>query len=264
MAGLPTGAYANAEAIYKGLLGLGLSTNAAAGVAGNIYQETHGEWQDVHGLIQQLSMPGAPPSLAAAIKDVGSYIAANGSISAINKNASTPAAAALYFSNVYERAGSGAENQNRVAAAEWIAQAAKSGNWGTSAGTSAPSGSGGSSSSGNITNAGGSIVAVETKSDSESSGIWGDIASGISTVGGLITDPVQATVGVAEGISGFTQDVSHFLKMVDWFFEPSSWVRILAGGIGVFLLVIASLMLYKAAGGSPPKMPSVMPIPVPV
>jgi hypothetical protein len=34
-----TGAdYPNAEVIYKGLLAMGLSTNAAAGVAGNIYQ----------------------------------------------------------------------------------------------------------------------------------------------------------------------------------------------------------------------------------
>jgi Bacteriophage peptidoglycan hydrolase len=132
-------------------------------------------------------------------------------------------------------------------------------------------GSVGASGNGNITNTGGSLVGVETKSNTESSGIWGDIASGITTVGGVITDPVQATVGVAEGISGFTQDVSHFLKMVDWFFEPSSWVRILAGVAGFVLICIAAGMLYKSAGGtfslsntpaSSGSMPKVIPIPV--
>jgi hypothetical protein len=262
--GLPTGAYANAEAIYKGLLGLGLSTDAAAGVAGNIYQETHGEWQDVHGLIQQLSMPGAPPSLAAAIKDVGSYIAANGSISAINRNASSPAAAALYFSNVYERAGSGAENQNRVDAAEWVAQSAKSGNWGTSAGTPGGTPSGG----GTPSAPGGQIVSQHSTKSGESTSIWGDIWDGLKTIGGDVTQPAAGIVGVAEGIGGFAQDFSRLLKMIDWFFEPSSWVRIIAGIVGVTLLGLAAVMLWKAAGGKSGGgkpgggMPMIVPVPV--
>lgn len=245
MASLPTGSFSNAEAIYKGLLGLGLSTDAAAGVAGNIYQETHGDWHDVGGLIEQEGL-GAPKTFAAALKDIASYIKANGSVGAINKAATSPAAAAMYFSSQYERPGA-PDNANRVAAAEWVAAAAKSGHWGTSAGTTNT----GASTSGNIVNQGGTLVASEDKDPkSESGSIWGELFSGISNIGGAITDPVQATLGIAEGIGGFAKDVTHFLKMVDWFFEPSSWVRMLSGAVGIILLLVAAGFLFKAAGGS--------------
>lgn len=131
-------------------------------------------------------------------------------------------------------------------------------------------GGGGSSGNGNIINTGGTLVATEDSSPkTESGSIWGELFSGISNIGGAITDPVQATLGVAEGIGGFAKDVTHFLKMIDWFFEPSSWVRILSGAFGVILVIIAAVMLYRAAGGSlsigggsSGSMPTVMPIPV--
>jgi len=148
MASLPTGAFENAEAIYKGLLAMGLSTNAAAGVAGNIYQESHGNPSSPSGaggglFGETLANGGSTGggSLTQQLAALKSYIAANGSIGAINANASTPQAAADYFSNNYERPGI-PDLSNREQAAEWVAAAAQSGNWGTSAGT--PDSGGGS------------------------------------------------------------------------------------------------------------------------
>jgi hypothetical protein len=132
---------------------MGLSTDAAAGVAGNIYQESHGNPASPSGAggglfgeeIQNGGTTGGG-TLAEQLAALKSYIAANGSIGAINANASSPTAAADYFSNNYERPGI-PDLSNREAAAQWVAQAASSGNWGTSAGTapsSSPSGGSGS------------------------------------------------------------------------------------------------------------------------
>jgi len=151
MASLPTGPFENAEAIYKGLLAMGLSTNAAAGVAGNIYQESHGNPASPSGagggLFGETTANGGSTtggSLTSQLAALKAYIGKFGSIGDINANASTPAAAATYFSDKYERPGI-PDIQNRIAAAEWVAAAAQSGNWGTSAGTpdsGSPSGGG--------------------------------------------------------------------------------------------------------------------------
>jgi hypothetical protein len=75
------------------------------------------------------------------------YIAANGSIADVNAHASTPEAAAVYFMQRYEKPNVALENEaNRVAAADYVAAAAKSGNWGTSAGTNGSPSSGGAGS----------------------------------------------------------------------------------------------------------------------
>jgi hypothetical protein len=135
MASLPTGPFLNAEAIYKGLLAMGLTPNAAAGVAGNIYQESHGNPGSASGagggLFGETTANGGTVnggSLAEQLSALTKYIAANGSIADINAHASTPQAAADYFSSKYERPGSPALS-NREAAAEWTATAAQTGNW---------------------------------------------------------------------------------------------------------------------------------------
>jgi hypothetical protein len=127
----------------------------------------------------------------------------------------------------------------------------------TSGGTSTPSAPGGQ------------IVSQHSTKSGESTSIWGDIWDGLKTIGGDVTAPASAIVGVAEGIGGFAQDFSRLLKMIDWLFEPSSWVRIVAGIVGVTLLGLAAVMLWKAAGGSAPKpkgggggMPMIVPVPV--
>src|ERR1700722_19744995 len=145
---LPTGPFENAEAIYKGLLAMGLSTDAAAGVAGNIYQESHGNPSIGSGAggglfgeeIQNGGTTGGG-TLTEQLSALKSYIQKNGSISAINQNASSPTAAADYFMNQYERPNAALANQSaREAAANWVAASAKSGNWGSSAGTDSGSG----------------------------------------------------------------------------------------------------------------------------
>jgi hypothetical protein len=58
------------------------------------------------------------------------YIRANGSVKDINAHASSPQAAALYFSQKYERPNTAlANNARRIASAEAVALAAKSGKW---------------------------------------------------------------------------------------------------------------------------------------
>lgn len=129
----------NAEAIYTFLRSHGLSANAAAGILGNIYQESGGNpgagvWPSNWGLIQWTPgsnyFSGPTTSLQTQLNAILSYINANGSIANINANASTPQAAALYFSNVYERPNAAlANNATREASAEAVAQAAASGKW---------------------------------------------------------------------------------------------------------------------------------------
>jgi hypothetical protein len=147
MASLPTGAFLNAQAIYRGLLAMGLTPNAAAGVAGNIYQESHGNPGSASsaggGLFGETVANGGSTtggSLSEQLTALAKYIAANGSIADINAHASTPKAAADYFSSKYERPGIPAIS-NREAAAEWVAAAAQSGNWGSGV-TASPGGGG--------------------------------------------------------------------------------------------------------------------------
>jgi len=222
---LPTGAFENAEAIYKALLTMGLNANAAAGVAGNIYQESHGNpsigSSAGGGLFGETIANGGSAgggSLTQQLSALKSYIEANGSIADINAHASSPAAAAAYFSNQYERPGIPALS-NREDAAEWVAQAASTGNWG--AGITPQGGGGGGT------------------------GILGDIWAG-------------------SGIPQFMQDIDTFVKALMWLAQPSSWVRIGAFIAGVALLLFAVHALIAVGEGDNimPSLPNVVPVPV--
>ncbi len=127
----------NAKAIYSFLVGQGFSPNAAAGIVGNIEQESGGNPQEQGGgLIQILGQSGG--TLAEQLQATMKYIEANGSVQDINLNSPTPQAAALYFSTKYERPlASAANNPNREQSATDVATAAKSGNWPQSAGITA-------------------------------------------------------------------------------------------------------------------------------
>jgi hypothetical protein len=222
-----TGAdYPNAEVIYKGLLAMGLSTNAAAGVAGNIYQESGGNPSAPSGAggglfgeeIQNGGSAGGG-TMTEQLAALAKYIAANGSIADVNAHASTPEAAAVYFMQRYEKPNVALENEaNRVAAADYVAAAAKSGNWGTSAGTNGSPSSGGAGS-------------------------------------GLLSIP--------QDIIGFFDDID---KVVKYVAAPTSWIRIIAFLGGVILLGAAIYALIAAAeGGSPMdniQMPNIVPVPV--
>lgn len=220
-----TGAdYPNAEVIYKGLLAMGLSTNAAAGVAGNIYQESGGNPSAPSGagggLFGETIANGGAASggtMAEQLAALAKYIAANGSIADVNAHASTPEAAAIYFMQRYERPNVALENQaNRVAAADYVASAAKSGNWGTSSGNNnAPGGGGGS----------------------------------------------DSLLSIPQDITSFFDDIDTTIKFV---LNPASWVRIVAFLAGAALLCIAVYSLIAAAEGGSPMgdMPKIVPVPI--
>lgn len=123
----------NAQAMYQFFVQHGLSPNAAAGIIGNIAQESGGNPESVgsggNGLI------GWTPPLAGAVTGnpqrdlqfqlnaVMDYIKQNGSVADINANASSPSAAAAYFMNKYERPYAPTENaDHRESAANAVAQ----------------------------------------------------------------------------------------------------------------------------------------------
>lgn len=141
---------ANAQTIYEYLTGHGLNDNAAAGVLGNIEQEsggdpTAGSKSAGYGLIQwtgQANEASIPPTVSGQLPLIIDYIDANGGINLLNANSSTPSQAALFFSNQYERpAAWAANNQNREASAQQVAAAAQSGNWKSSSSSDSTSAS---------------------------------------------------------------------------------------------------------------------------
>ena len=225
MASLPTGPFLNAQAIYRGLLAMGLNANAAAGVAGNIYQESHGNPQSPSpaggGLFgETIANKGSATggSLSEQLSALAQYIKANGSVADINAHASTPKEAADYFSSKYERPGIPALS-NREAAAEWTAAAAQSGNWGAGV-TTAPAGVGG----------GGS--------------------------GGLLSIPTQ--------ITGFFSQANSFVTALMWIVQPGSWLRIGAfvAGVALLLLAIHAFLAVGEGDSILPKAPTIVPVPV--
>jgi hypothetical protein len=121
----------NAEAIWTFLIKQGFSSNAAAGILGNIEQESGGNPEEQGGgLIQILGQAGG--SLAEQLTATMNYILANGSVSDINAHASSASAAALYFSDQYERPDAAlANNTNREDSANEVLAASQSGNWAT-------------------------------------------------------------------------------------------------------------------------------------
>lgn len=224
MASLPTGPFDNAEAIYKGLLAMGLTPNAAAGVAGNIYQESHGNPSSASGagggLFGETVANGGSTtggSLSEQLSALSKYIATNGSVADINAHASSPQAAAAYFSDKYERPGIPALS-NREAAAEWVAGAAQSGNWGA--------------------------------------GVTTDAGAGLGTSGGLLGIPTE--------ITQFFSDANTFVTAISWLVQPSSWVRIGAflAGVALLLLAVHAFLAVGEGGSLLPKAPSIVPIPV--
>jgi Phage tail lysozyme len=124
----------NAQAIWAFLLSQGFTPNAAAGILGNIEQESGGNPNEPGGgLIQILGQAGG--SLTEQFTAMMNYIKANGSVADINAHASTAQDAALYFSTTYERPNAAlANNANREQSAADVLAASRSGNWSTSVG----------------------------------------------------------------------------------------------------------------------------------
>jgi hypothetical protein len=142
----------NAELVWDYLITHGLTVNAVAGILGNIEQEsggspTAGEWPGSdeigYGLIQWTPptryFPASPPSLDEQLPAIIKYINGNGGIANVNANAPNPSAAALYFSEKYERPlASEANNPNRMQSAVDVYNAAQAGHWTGTAGAPPP------------------------------------------------------------------------------------------------------------------------------
>jgi hypothetical protein len=229
--GLPTGPFLNAEAIYKGLLSMGLSTDAAAGVAGNIYQESHGNpgigSSAGGGLFgETIANAGSSSggSLTEQLSALKNYIAKNGSVAEINAHASSPTEAAQYFMQQYERPNAAAANESaRVDAANWVADSAKSGNWGSSSGTDTPD------------------TAAPASGDSS---------------GGLLSIPYD--------ITNFFTQADTVVKSLMWLTKPGNWVRIIAffGALAILFFAVHAMLAVGQGDGAPllPKVPMVVPV----
>jgi hypothetical protein len=247
MAGIPQ----NAKVIYTFLTGAGFSPNAAAGILGNMEQESGGDPNagsnpPGKGLIQELGDPGG--SLTTDLHRVLAYVRANGSIADINKHATSPSSAALYFSTKYERPNpAAANNQNRIASAELVAKAAETGKWPKGSAQDASGGSNPALGLGAGISAG--LNAVPG---------FGWLSPGISTVTG-----VGQTIGdIATGIGAIGNDLATMMHFVAALFRPSLWLRVGAFVVGLLALAAGAFFIGKAMGISGPKMPNVVPIPV--
>jgi hypothetical protein len=251
MAGIPE----NAKPIYAFLRSVGFSLNAAAGILGNIEQESGGNpAESGGGLIQILQgNPGytSSTSLKAQLQGVMTYIRANGSVADINAHAQSPESAALYFSNKYERPGI-PDNTNRTASAVLVAKAARSGNWTTTSTLTSAQG-------------GGSNPAL---------GLSGGISAGIEDVPGFGAIPgIQGiatlagagqTLGdIATGLMAIGQDLSTMFHFIVTLWRPSLWLRIGAFFIGVLALLAGAFFVGKSVGIKGPDM-SKIPLIIPV
>lgn len=214
----------NAEAIWHYLIGQGFSSNAAAGILGNMEQESGGNPRAGSnppgaGLIQILGDPGG--TLEQELGRTMDYIRRNGSVSDINTHASSPSAAALYFSTAYERPDpAAANNPNRMQSANDVAAAARSGKWPQSGG----GGQGGGGSIG-IPGLPGISIPIDT-------------ASGLGGLG-----------GIAASLTGIGSSLNSLLQGVNWLFVPSHWVRIFAGVGGLIFTGAGAAGLFMAASG---------------
>lgn len=144
----------NAQQIYQYLTGQGYSGTAAAGILGNIEQESTGNPESVGtggaGLIgwtppsaafpDQPIVTGSPKNdLSAQLTDLWAWNQRNAAGPSFLNKATSPANAALLYMNQAERPAVATENlANRQASAIAVANAAKTGNW--KAGTPSPTG----------------------------------------------------------------------------------------------------------------------------
>jgi hypothetical protein len=132
----PDGLPANYQRIYSFLRANGATAMAASGILGNIGQESKGNPESTDGagnggLIGWTPEPasyqtGDPAAdLQAQLQGLLTYIATYGSMSAINAASDSPADAADFFMNNYERpdpAAANAPNREQVAAQVYQAE----------------------------------------------------------------------------------------------------------------------------------------------
>lgn len=238
MAGIPS----NARQIWDYLVGQGLSSNAAAGILGNIEQESGGDPQagslsGGYGEIQWT--PGyayfsGPVPLSAQLPAIMSYINANGSVADINAHAGSPGEAALYFSQKYERPNpAAANNANRQQSAELVYQAAQSG-W--PQGSTATPVDYTTNSATNSTPTGSAQLAswynpydwMKSLEEKSNPGNWFGFKS--------LLNPVTE---VGKGMSGILSDMNTVVALIAALFKPALWLRVGSFFAGLVAFVLA-------------------------
>jgi hypothetical protein len=231
---------ANAKTIWDYLISHGLSQNAAAGILGNIEQESGGNpaagnWPENYGLIQWTPASqyfSSPPSLSQQLAAIISYIKANGSIADINAHASTPQAAAAYFSSRYERPDPAAANlPNREQSAADVLAAARSGRW--------PSSSGSSSSGGGGFGFFNWLDAIWRGSLYPASVLQNPFSTGFSGFVGLPT----AVTGIAETLTELSATATNLVNAALWVTRPMHILRVFAGIAGTVLAILGFYLL---------------------
>lgn len=257
----------NAQTIYAFLTQHGANANAAAGILGNIAQESGGSpsagvWPYNYGLIQWTPASNyfsSPPSLAQQLHGIIAYIERNGGMGAINQNASSPASAALYFSQKYERPNPQlANNENRQHVANLVAEAQKNGTL-----SAAPNSDPVSSSTGDVTtpSSGGSPAtsgygSVYDSIYAQSASLLGDpttdpadtTSSGSGAVNaGDVTasfNPVSGVKDVAKALSS----LGTFFEKILWIFNPTNAVKFALYVFGGVAVVGGLAMITFGAG----------------
>lgn len=238
---------ANAKAIYTFLVSHGLNANAAAGITGNIEQESGGNpgagvWPNNWGLIQWTPanhyFSGPTTNLQTQLNAILAYIKANGSIAAINAHSPNPSAAALYFSTQYERPNAAlANNANRQSSAIAVANAAKSGKW--TAGTPTTG-----------SHSGGSMATTPAGSHTSAATVPADTPAVTTSFPGGSADPLN-----------WGSEIANALNPANWFksvFSADILKRlglIVLGGLLVIVgvWILAGRQVETAAGAVIPK-----------
>lgn len=67
--------------------------------------------------------------------------------------------------------------------------------------------------------------------------------------GQQISGNVSGIDGLAKAFTGFAQSVAGLLKVFEWFYQPSHWVRVAAGAFGVLFLIPGLYALMRSAQG---------------
>lgn len=247
----------HAKEIYEYLLAHGYSSNAAAGIVGNIEQESGGNPEaggpGNAGLIQWTPESKASPvsdiltnnaavDLPNQLRDILTYNQQQGAAAIHQLNSATsPQEAASIYSSLFERPlASAANNPNRESSAQEVAAAARSGKWpsATTGSTGAPAGKPGSASTWDT--------------------IWTGITSGLgfsAATGNPVATGLQGAAAVTDPTEqGLLALAAPFVKLgegLDWFFHPNHWIRIFAGIGGGILFLGGTFQLFHTGSGIP-------------
>ena len=241
---MTSNAYPNAGTIIAFLRKEGYSLAAAAGIYGNIYQESTGNPEATEigggggeGLIQwtgttpypnaNIITGNASTDLSTQLQDVLAWAKTNNASPSVMNAAvgNDPSTAAQYFETNAERAGT-PDMSNRIAAAQAVYALGQQGKLGSGVSTSA-----------------------STKSSTSSSG--SAPLSNAANILEWVTDPagkLALTVAspVGDSLAAIGKEFASIGKFFDQLILPETWIRIGACIGGVIMFIIGFMVLMHA------------------